>query len=115
VKWNVAGSSAGVTGLTSSVATELVGGRATWDVSRKWDFGVAASNLHGVGLSSSQYGMGAETGYQLIGNMWLSVGYNLMGFRDADLAGEDVTRRGVFVRMRFKFDESIFTPKAKRA
>src|SRR5215471_4867366 len=114
VKWNVAGSSAGVTGLTSSAATELVGGRATWDVSRKWDFGVAASNLHGVGLSSSQYGMGAETGYQLIGNMWLSVGYNLMGFRDGDLAGEDVTRRGVFVRMRFKFDESIFTPKTKR-
>src|SRR5437879_2250774 len=65
VKWNVAGSSAGVTGFTSSAATQLAGGRATWDLTRKWDIGVAASSLHGVGLSSSQYGMGVETGYQV--------------------------------------------------
>ena len=57
--------------------------------------------------------MGVETGYQLIGNMWVSVGYNLVGFKDADLSGEDITRRGAFIRMRFKFDESIFKAQEK--
>jgi hypothetical protein len=111
VKWNVAGSSSGISGLTSSAATQLAGGRATWDLTKKLDFGVAVSSLSSLGLSSKQYGMGVETGYQLIGNMWVSVGYNLVGFKDADLSGEDITRRGAFIRMRFKFDESIFSPK----
>jgi large repetitive protein len=89
----------------------LAGGRATWDLNRKWDVGVTTSTIYSLGFSSRQYGMGFETGYRLIGNMWISTGYNLVGFHDADLAGEDVTRRGAFLRMRFKFDENIFSPK----
>jgi hypothetical protein len=88
-----------------------VGGRATWDLSRKWDFGVAASTTYSFGYASQQYGMGFETGYQLVKNLWISTGYNLLGFRNPDLTGEDVTRRGVFARMRFKFDENIFSPR----
>src|SRR5205807_625049 len=38
-KWSVSGDSL----LSSSANTQLVGGRATWDIGRKWDFGVAAS------------------------------------------------------------------------
>ena len=113
VKWNVAGSSSGISGLTSSAATQLAGGRATWDLTRKMDFGVAVSSLSSLGLSSRQYGMGVETGYQLVSNVWLSVGYNLVGFKDADLAGEDITRRGAFMRLRFKFDENLFKPKSE--
>jgi hypothetical protein len=76
---------------------------------------VAASQLSSLGMASRQYGLGFETGYQIIGNLWLSTGYNFVGFVAADLAGEDVTRRGAFIRMRFKFDESIFKPKVKTA
>jgi uncharacterized repeat protein (TIGR01451 family) len=107
IKWDVAGDS----GISSTATTQLAGGRATWDLTRRWDIGVAASTIYSLGFSSRQYGMGLETGYRVIGNLWLSTGYNLVGFRDADLAGEDVTRRGTFVRIRFKFDENVFTPK----
>jgi len=107
IKWNVAGDN----GISSTATTQLAGGRATWDLNRKWDIGVATSTIYSMGFSSRQYGMGFETGYRLIGNMWISTGYNLVGFHDADLAGEDVTRRGAFLRMRFKFDENIFSPK----
>jgi uncharacterized repeat protein (TIGR01451 family) len=107
IKWNVAGDS----GISSTATTQLAGGRATYDLTRKWDIGVATSTICSLDCSSRQYGMGFETGYRLIGNMWVSTGYNLVGFRDADLAGEDVTRRGAFLRMRFKFDENIFSPK----
>ena len=103
-KWNVANDS----NLSSSATTQMVGGRATWDVTRKWDLGLAASTKYSLGYNSQQYGMGFETGYRVFGNMWLSAGYNLVGFRDNDLTGEDVTRKGAFIRMRFKFDESIF-------
>jgi hypothetical protein len=57
--------------------------------------------------------MGFETGYKLVQNLWISTGYNLLGFRNPDLRGEDVTRRGAFIRMRFKFDENVFSPRKK--
>ena len=109
-KWSVSGDSL----LSSSANTQLVGGRATWDIGRKWDFGVAASTTYSLGFSSQQYGMGAEFGYQLFPNMWISTGYNLLGFRNPDLTGEDITRKGAFIRLRFKFDENIFAPRNER-
>jgi uncharacterized repeat protein (TIGR01451 family) len=99
--------------LSSSANTQLLGGRATWDLTRKWDLGVAASTTYSLGFSSRQYGLGGEIGYQLIGNLWISSGYNLAGFRNPDLTGEDITRKGAFIRMRFKFDENIFAPRTE--
>jgi len=100
--------------LSSSATTQLVGGRAMWDLTKKWDMGVAASTTYSVGYASKQYGMGFETGYRLISNLWISTGYNVIGYQNADLTGEDVTRRGAFIRMRFKFDENIFAPREKK-
>ena len=106
-KWSISGDNI----LASSANTQLLGGRATWDLTRKLDLGVATSTTYSLGVSSRQYGLGAEIGYQLFGNLWLSTGYNLAGFRNPDLTGEDITRKGAFIRMRFKFDENIFAPK----
>jgi hypothetical protein len=108
-KWSLSGDSS----LSSSATTQLIGGRATFDLNPRWDFGVAASTTYSLAFASLQYGMGFETGYKLVQNLWISTGYNLLGFRNPDLAGEDVTRRGAFIRMRFKFDENIFSPKGK--
>ncbi|HEY6248308.1 MAG TPA: hypothetical protein VI685_00005, partial [Candidatus Angelobacter sp.] len=106
-KWNLDTE----TGLSSSAITQMVAGRAMWDLTRRWDIGFAASTLYSLGMNSRQYGFGPEIGYQLMPNVWVSTGYNLTGFKDVDLAGEDVTRRGGFVRLRFKFDESLFLRK----
>ncbi|HWX55764.1 MAG TPA: hypothetical protein VN176_14345 [Verrucomicrobiae bacterium] len=108
-KWSLANGDA----IASSAVTQLVGGRAMWDVTRKWDFGVASSTTYSSGFASRQYAMGFETGYQVVGNLWVSSGYNLVGFSNADLTGEDVTRKGPFIRLRFKFDERIFSPREK--
>jgi hypothetical protein len=37
----------------------------------------------------------------------------VIGFRNQDLAGEDITRRGPFIRLRFKFDENILSFREK--
>jgi uncharacterized repeat protein (TIGR01451 family) len=106
-KWNLDTSS----GISSSATMQMLGARGTWDLGKRWDVGGSASTLYSLAASSRQYEMGPEIGYRLISNMWISTGYNLTGFRDDDLAGENVTRRGAFVRMRFKFDENIFGPR----
>ena len=108
-KWNVASDNV----LSSSATTQMAAGRAMWDLTRRWDFGVSAGSIYNMKLGSRQYGLGAETGYRIMSNVWLSAGYNLAGFKDDDLTGEDITRRGAFIRMRFKFDENIFAPRDK--
>jgi len=108
-KWNIAAGN----GLSSSATTQMVAGRAMWDLTPRWDIGVSTSTLYSLSIGSRQYGMGVETGYRIMPNVWLSAGYNVTGFKDDDLSGESVTRRGSFIRMRFKFDENIFAPKGE--
>ena len=58
---------------------------------------------------NSQNAAGAEIGYLLTSNLWLSAGYNWTGFRDHDLTGSEYTSRGAYLRLRFKFDERLFS------
>ena len=106
-KWNLDTSN----GLSSNATTQMVAGRAMWDLTHRWDVGFATSTLYSLGTNSRQYGFGPEIGYQIMPNVWASTGYNFIGFKDADLSGEDITRRGAFIRLRFKFDESLFMRK----
>ncbi|MDQ7989684.1 MAG: SdrD B-like domain-containing protein [Candidatus Dactylopiibacterium sp.] len=96
-------------GLTSQSRTHLVSARATYDLSERWDTSVIASRLWSPGSGAAQYGLGAEVGYLVMENLWLSVGYNVTGYRERDLVSEDrETARGVYLRLRFKFDEKMF-------
>ncbi len=94
-------------GLSSRYNLQAVGARATYDIDWKWDAGVQLSLLRGAG-GAWQAGLGVEAGYLLANNLWLSAGYNLFGYSEPDLAGADYTGRGAFLRLRFKFDETLF-------
>jgi hypothetical protein len=85
-----------------------------WDITERWDAGVLGSVMGDRGFRALRYGVGAETGYLLQENLWLSVGYNFFGFKDTDAIGQNATDRGIFVRLRFKFDEDLFTGIANR-
>lgn len=98
-------------GLQSKYNAHLFGGRVTYDLSSRWDIGLVGNTLFSGDGKSRQYGLGLEVGYLVASNLWLSAGYNFFGFKDSDLAGTDYTNRGVFVRMRFKFDEDLFAGK----
>lgn len=86
----------------------LLGGRAVYDLSERWDVGLMAAALYSPQGNSRQYAYGAELGYRAAKNLYLSVGHNLSGFTDKDLSGADTTSRGTFLRLRFKFDENTF-------
>lgn len=94
--------------ISSSSSAHLVSGRVTYDIDSRWDTGFVVSSLFSSGFRSHQYGLGSEVGRVLKENLWLSVGYNFFGFSDKDLSGENYTNRGLYMRLRFKFDENLF-------
>jgi large repetitive protein len=99
-------------GLNSIENAQLFGLRLTQDLGEKFDIGLHAEAWLGGAnsklRSSRQQGLGAELGYQLVQNLWLSAGINVFGFNDQELSGQDHTARGFYVRLRFKFDEASF-------
>lgn len=89
----------------------LLGARATYDVTEKWDVGLMTSVMYSPQGSSKQWAQGAEVGYLVQTNLWLSLGVNWRGFSDRELTGSDYTNRGVYVRLRFKFDGELLKGK----
>lgn len=95
-------------GVQDSFQAQLYAGRLTYDVSENWDLGLMLATQVGQ-YGAQQSAAGVELGYLVQQNLWLSVGYNVAGFAaDADLAGYDYTREGVYLRLRFKFDHDLF-------
>jgi hypothetical protein len=95
-------------GLKSSYSAQLLSARALYDVTNRWDIGVQASVLRGQG-GAKQHSVGVESGYAVVANLWASVGFNLSGFSDGDLVESGHTRRGFYFRLRYKFDEMLFS------
>ena len=94
-------------GVQSSFKAALLGGRVVYDITERWDIGAMAAVQAGQ-AGARQQALGLEAGYLLKTNLWLSAGFNVSGFRgDADLAGYEYTQRGAFLRLRFKFDETL--------
>ncbi|TWI69724.1 putative repeat protein (TIGR01451 family) [Pseudoduganella lurida] len=92
-------------GLTSRAFAQLVSARVMHEVGRDWDVGATVSMLASAGQRARQFGAGIEAGYQVMKNTWVSAGYNVLGFRERDLAGAEATAKGAYVRLRMKFDE----------
>ena len=45
-----------------------------------------------------------------IENAWISVGYNVVGFRDRDYDAAKYTAQGVILKLRIKFDQLTRLP-----
>ena len=86
---------------------QLLGARITLDVAKRWDVSVMGALLAGESAASRQYGLGAEVGFLVKDDVWLSVGYNVLGFSDRDFCGSDYTYDGFYIRLRIKFDEGL--------
>jgi hypothetical protein len=95
-------------GAYNAFRAQLLAARAVYDVTENWDIGAMAAVQLGQ-RGARQSAAGVEVGYLLRQNLWLSAGVNVKGFAgDADLAGYEYTRRGAYIRLRFKFDENLF-------
>ena len=88
---------------------DRVSARATWDFAKGWDASAMASVLRDRASGVAQKGIGLELGYQVKTNLWMSLGYNFSGYTDKDFIGGQSTQKGIFLRLRFKFDEHSLT------
>ena len=95
-------------GISSSALTQLVSGRVIYDMNERWDMSIQAGSLWANRGAGTRYLVGAELGYLLATNLWVSAGYNFMGYRDEELANTSSTGEGAYLRFRFKFDEDLF-------
>ncbi len=102
-------------GLNTNAFYQAVSFHVTKDIARKWDVGLLGSVMTNSNLSWRQNGVGAELGYCLRQNLWVSSGYNFIGYNETDLPGGSDARRGAFVRLRFKFDENILKGRNRTA
>ena len=105
------------TGLSAfgktSYSAGLLAGRVVYDITENVDIGVMAAVLVGNPGRARQHALGLEVGYLVQQNLWLSAGYNWRGFNDRDLSAGDYTNSGVYIRLRFKFDEDLFAGTAR--
>jgi uncharacterized repeat protein (TIGR01451 family) len=86
--------------------TDLTGIELRYDLTKRWDIGVRGSMLHSWSIGQTDYGTSVSTGFNLGKNFWISVGYNITGFRDRDFSRADFTSEGPFIKFRFKFDQA---------
>jgi large repetitive protein len=89
------------------IAGHLLSGRILHDLNRRWDIGVGAA-VFADNMGQRKQAFGLEAGYQVKDDLWLSAGYNVVGFTDRDFAGMADTAQGVYFRLRYKFDENSF-------
>ena len=94
-------------GISSHSTVQLLGARADYDFKKDWTVGINTGVMFSDSFKSRQTALGLELGYLAMQNLWVSVGYNVFGFTDNELAGEDYTNEGLFLRMRYKFDENL--------
>jgi len=95
-------------GIGHRTRGQLVSGRMTYDLTPRWDLGLQGSVLLSNDASGRRTACGAEVGYLLQENQWVSAGYNAFGFKDRDLSGQDTFSKGFYLRLRVKFDEQLF-------
>jgi len=96
-----------VLGFSDSSSGQLLAARASLDVGKRWDVGLMGAGLFERLFDAGVYALGAEIGYRVKDNVWFSLGYNILGFTDPDLAAEEYTDEGFYLRLRLKFDESM--------
>ncbi|WP_201592541.1 DUF11 domain-containing protein [Psychrobacter sp. Pi2-51] len=94
--------------IISDNTAHAVYARSLYDISERWDIGLQAGTYWNKQADDMSYMLGAEVGYSPMTNLWLSLGYNFMGFEDEDIAYDDSTQEGAYFRLRFKFDEDLF-------
>jgi len=92
-------------GANYSGFVDLAGFEMRHHFTPQWDWGLHGQRLHDYELESSQYRSGISIGYIPRHNTWVSLGYNVSGFRDSDFSGANYTAQGVYLKLRIKADQ----------
>ena len=76
--------------------TDLIGLDYSHGFGGRWEAGIHTSVYHSYRSEVFDYGVGVDLGYNVTDDMWLSVGYNFIGFHDDDFAAARYTAQGPY-------------------
>ncbi|MFN3587078.1 MAG: hypothetical protein ACK4UT_06205, partial [Moraxellaceae bacterium] len=88
--------------------TDLLGVEVRHDLMPWLDIGLQASTLSVYSTGTRSYSLGPMIGVSPVKNGWVTLGYNHKGFRDSDFDAARYTGQGVYLQLRFKFDQDTF-------
>ncbi len=94
-------------GLGSSSSAQLLSGRISRELGRRMEFDLFGGRLFDSG--GGQWNIGGELSFQVTRDMLLSLGYNALGFSNDELMLDTYSRKGIYARLRFKFDEDLLS------
>lgn len=86
--------------------SDLIGGEYRYDITQRFDIGVRGSTLASWNSRLRKNSVGVMAGYSPMHNVWLSLGYNFIGFYDRDFVGANARMEGVVLDFRIKFDQN---------
>jgi len=87
--------------------TDLIGIDYRRGFNARWDAGASASVYHSYQSKVIDYGFGLDVGYNFGRNMWLTLGYNFLGFDDGDFEQARYTAAGPYLRFSIKTDQRL--------
>jgi hypothetical protein len=88
-----------------SGTTLIAGTDVRVGIGERIEVGGRATVRHDLQGGTTAFAVGPEVGFVPADNVLVSVGYNIMGFRDPDFSEARTTDRGLFATLRIKFDD----------
>jgi uncharacterized repeat protein (TIGR01451 family) len=88
--------------------SDIAGADLRRQLNARYDLGFHGAALHSWESDVLDYSFGLDVGVTFAKNIWVSVGYNFAGFRDADFSASRHTAQGPYLQIRIKADQDTF-------
>ncbi len=85
--------------------TLIAGADVRIGIGDRVEVGGRATVRHDLQGGTTAFAIGPEVGFVPADNVLVSIGYNIVGFRDPDFSEARTTDRGLFATLRIKFDD----------
>ncbi len=90
--------------IESNYTAYLVAGTLNYNIYKNWTTGINISTIFDND-KNADYGLGFEVGHIFESNLWLSLGYNIVGFKDKDFDPVGELNQGIYVRFRMNIGD----------
>ncbi|MGL4534275.1 MAG: DUF11 domain-containing protein [Fusobacteriaceae bacterium] len=91
-------------GISENYYSYLITGNLNYDVLEKWTTGINLGVLFD-NKKNVDYGLGFEVGHVFENNLWISAGYNFVGFKDKDFDPTGDLDKGLYIRFRMNIGD----------
>ncbi len=90
--------------------TTLLGGLdARYALGDRIELGAVGTVRHNLADGTTAFAIGPQLGFSPTTDTLLTIGYNVVGFRDRDFADARTTDKGLFASIKLKFDADTFS------